>query len=221
MSPFRRLCLALLAPGALLAAAPALAQGGAEPACNSGDFPMHPEFSIATVGAATPRLYFYKDGEGCPEKGASCQTRAFVVAGDRLLVGKNRGAWSCAWYPGKRVETAGWVRNGDLTLQVGPPPADWGGKWKARNSSGVVNIGGRDGAWTVQGKASSGSGAALRLGELGGELKVQGARARLAGTQGAECGADLTRVGDFLIVHDNGQCGGAGVRFDGVYTRIR
>lgn len=219
MSPFRRLCLALLAPGALLAAAPALAQT-ADPACNSGDFPMHPEFNIATVGAATPKLYFFKDGEGCPEKGNSCQTRAFAVAGDRLLVGKNRGAWSCAWYPGKRLETAGWVRNGDLTLQVGPTPADWGGKWKARNSSGIINVTGRDGAWTVQGKASSGSGAALRVGELNGELKVQGGRAHLGGTRAAECGADLTRAGDFLIVHDNGQCG-AGVRFDGVYARMR
>jgi hypothetical protein len=36
-----------------------------------------------------------------------------------------------------------------------------------------------------------------------------------------ECGADLVRIGDFLIVHDNMRCGGLNVRFDGVYTRTR
>ena len=219
MPPFRRIVLALLVPGALLAAAPALAQGRAEPLCNSGDFPLHPEFHIATVGAATPRLYFFKEGDGCPEQGARCQTRAFVLAGDRLLVGKNRGAWSCAWYPGKRQETAGWVRNGDLTIQVAPLPDDWAGRWKARNSSGTINIAGKDGSWTVQGKASWGSGATQHVGELGGPLRVQGTHAYLAGAQATDCGADFTRVGDFLVVHDNRQCGGANVRFDGVYAR--
>jgi hypothetical protein len=219
MSPFRRLSLALLVP-ALLAAAPARAQGSTEPMCNSGDFPLHPEFHIATVGVATPKLYFFKEGDGCPDKGASCQTRAFALAGDRLLVGKNRGEWSCAWYPGKRTGTAGWVRNGDLTIQVAAAPADWAGKWKARNSSGTINIAGRDGAWTVQGKASGGSGPTLHVGELAGPLKVQGARARMIGVAGAQgdCSADFTRVGDFLVVRDNRRCG-ADVQFDGVYAR--
>ena len=31
----------------------------------------------------------------------------------------------------------------------------------------------------------------------------------------------MARIGDYLIVHDNGQCGGLNVRFDGLYVRAR
>ncbi|MGO4475453.1 hypothetical protein AB4Z32_04280 [Massilia sp. 2TAF26] len=53
-----------------------------------------------------------------------------MVPGDRLLLGKTHGEWTCAWYQGKSHETVGWVRKRDLAIQAAaePAPADWTGR---------------------------------------------------------------------------------------------
>ncbi|WP_426615040.1 hypothetical protein [Bradyrhizobium sp. McL0616] len=35
------------------------------------------------------------------------------------------------------------------------------------------------------------------------------------------CGVRMRRIGPFLLVQDNGDCGGAGVSFTGLYRRSR
>lgn len=213
-------CLLLLAP-----ALPAWAQTTDEDMCLNGLFPAQAEFHLATVAADVTKLYFHDDMDGCPQKGDACRTKAYVVGGDRLLLGKTHGAWTCAWYEGKKHETVGWVRNENLARQAASvPPDDWAGKWKVYNYPGYVSIARKDGSWYVLGEMTWGAGMSTHFGELAGELKVEGAHAHLGGTPGPEaydCIADLTRVGDFLVVHDNSQCGGVNVRFDGVYTRAR
>ena len=73
--------------------------------------------------------------------------------------------------------------------------------------------------------ARSGLPAAVRVvhtGKMTGELAWQGRRARfMAGSGADDCAAELTQVGRYLVVADNGHCGGANVRFDGVYLRER
>lgn len=219
-----RTALATLA--ALLLLEPAQAQNTDEDMCRNGLFPSQQEFHLATVAGSAPRLYFFNDWDGCPQKGASCQTRAYVVPGDRLLLGKTHGDWTCAWYAGKREETVGWVRTRDLAPQTDAQAEapDFSGKWKQYDYPGYISIARRNGSWYVLGEMRWSSPYTTHFGELSGELKVQGRHAHLGGTPGPQaddCVADLTRIGDFLVVHDNQRCGALNVRFDGVYTRSR
>lgn len=216
----------LLASCGWFAALPAHAQTTDEDMCRSGLFPSQSEFHLATVTANAPRLYFSGDMDGCPQQGDSCRAKAYVVAGDRLLLGKTHGEWSCAWYQGKTHETVGWVRNRDLRLdaETDEAPVDWSGKWKQYNYPGYVSIARKGEVWYVLGEMRWSSEYASHFGEMSGELKIRGRHAHFGGTPGPQvydCIADLTRIGDFLIVHDNSECGGANVRFDGVYTRSR
>jgi hypothetical protein len=216
---------ALLAPCVLFFALPAHAQTTDEDMCRNGLFPSQSEFHLATVAASATRLYFFDDWNGCPQKGASCQTKAYVVPGDHLLLGKTHGDWSCAWYEGKTHETVGWVRNRDLVMQANGEAAqtDFSGKWKQYNYPGYVSVTRKGDVWYVLGQAYWSSDVATHFGELEGELKTRGSRAHVGATMGDadNCGADLTRIGDFLIVYDNARCGGVNVRFNGVYTRAR
>jgi len=195
-----------------------------EDMCRNGLFPSQQEFHLATVATTAPRLYFFDDWNGCPQKGASCQKKGYVLPGDHLLLGKTRGEWTCAWYQGQAHETVGWVRSRDLAIQpdTEPQAADWDGKWTIYRNRGGIGISRKGSAWYVSGNAYWGSGDGTNLGYLAGELKVRGRRAHVGGAMrddAEDCGADLVRIGEFLIVHDNERCGGLNVRFDGVYTR--
>jgi hypothetical protein len=217
--------------GAALMSASAHAQTTDEDMCRNGLFPSEQKsLQIAKVaGAPQERLYFYGDNDGCPEKGAECRTKAYVLPGDELLAGKVHGDWTCAWYEGKAHETVGWVSNKNLVIQQSDArEPDWLGTWKDYNSPGYINIARKGGVYYVQANTRW-TGARLpdgsrveHLGDMAGELKVDKNRARFGGqwdSAGWDCAAEFTRVGSFLVVHDNAQCGGVNVRFDGVYTR--
>lgn len=218
---------ALVLSAGLLAAGCAQAQNTDEDMCRNGLFPSQQAFHLATVAGTAPKLYFFDDWDGCPQKGASCQTKAYVVPGDRLLLGKAHGEWSCAWYQGKSRETVGWVRNRDLVAQ--PDTAfqtgDWLGKWmevyKGPGRLGISRVGS---ALQVNGNTRWIGQNTENFGGISGKLTVSGRRGHVGpagGKETYECSADMARIGDYLIVHDNGQCGGLNVRFDGLYVRAR
>jgi hypothetical protein len=218
-------CAGVILSAGLLASGYAQAQNTDEDMCRNGLFPSQQEFHIASVAATASRLYFFNDWDGCPHKGASCRTNAYVLSGDRLLLGKTHGEWTCAWYQGKSHETVGWVRNQDLVVQAPAPvqAADWTGTWKdGYKGPGKVRIERQGSAWHVDGETRWIGQNTENYGGMSGPLEVSGERARLSPAAGEEefaCGASMVRIGEFLIVHDNGQCGGINVRFDGVYLR--
>jgi hypothetical protein len=193
--------------------------------CRNGLFPSQQEFQVAAVGRAVPKLYFFNDWDGCPQKGATCQTKAYVVPGDRLLIGKTHGEWSCAWYQGKSRETVGWVRNNDLVTQAQAPvqTAGWLGTWKqVYKGPGRIVVSHVGDTLQVDGQTRWIGQNTENFGELLGQLAISGRHGHLGpaiGKETYECGADMTRIGEFLIVHDNGRCGGLNVRFDGLYVR--
>jgi hypothetical protein len=217
----------LAALAAWMPLASAQAQTTDEDMCRNGLFPSQQEFHLATVTGTAPRLYFFNDWDGCPQKGASCQTKAYVVPGDRLLLGKTHGEWTCAWYQGKSRETVGWVRKRDLSMQGEPAvqTTNWLGTWKEvykgpgkiviSRVGDTLQVGG-DTRWIGQNTEN--------FGGISGKLVISGRHGHVGAASGKEtyeCGADMVRIGDFLIVHDNGQCGGLNVRFDGLYVRAR
>ena len=136
----------------------------------------------------------------------ACSTRSRISTSPRLAAPR----------PGSTSSTTG-------TAVLGKA-ADWTGRWKIYRERGQIDIERKGTDWYVDGMAFWGSGASTNLGQLGGELLIQGSRAHVGTTMtddADECGADLVRIGDFLIVHDNQRCGGLNVRFDGVYPRVR
>lgn len=201
------------------------AQTTDEDMCRNGLFPSQQEFQLATVAGSAPRLYFFNDWDGCPQKGAACQTKAYVVPGDRLLTGKTRGEWTCAWYQGKSRETVGWVRNNDLVTQTPAPvqTADWLGKWKeVYKGPGKIIVSRAGKTLQVDGTTRWIGQDTVHIGDIAGKLAITGPYGHVgpAGDkQTLDCSADMVRIGEFLIVHDNSQCGGVNVRFDGLYVR--
>jgi hypothetical protein len=231
MTGFKRVTASFVFFGTTLLSLSSAAQTSDAEMCRNGLFPREQDsLQIAKVAGTPPeRLYFSDDHDGCPGKGAQCRKKAYVLPGDELLLGKVSGDWTCAWYQGKARETVGWVPNKNLVIQ--PPEAsgiDWLGTWKAYNHPGYINIASKDGVVYVQANTRW-TGAKLpdgsrveHLGDMAGELRIDKHRARFGGAwdaAGWECAAQFTRVGRFLVVHDNAQCGGVNVRFDGVYTR--
>jgi hypothetical protein len=201
------------------------AQTTDEEMCRNGLFPSQQEFQLATVAGSAPKLYFFNDWDGCPQKGAACQTKAYVVPGDRLLLGKTHGEWSCAWYQGKSRETVGWVRNRDLVTQTqaAVQTADWLGTWKqVYKGPGRIGVSRVGDTLQVDGDTRWIGQYTEHFGDIAGKLAIAGGHGHLGPAGGKEtldCAADMVRIGEFLIVHDNGQCGGVNVRFDGLYVR--
>jgi hypothetical protein len=199
--------------------------------CRNGLFPsLQKDMRIATfAGEAKARLYFFNDMDGCPSHGAECQSKSYVVPGDELIVGKQHGDWSCVWYAGKTHETVGWVLNRQLRFAEPEAHPNWNGKWKQYAYPGYISIARKADSYFVLGNmkwigAQLADGSRVEhLGELEGELRVENNRAYVGASltdanDTYTCGAELLRVGKFLVVHDNAQCGGMNVRFDGVYT---
>jgi hypothetical protein len=233
MVDFRRVVTFVFMSAVALLSFSAQAQTTDDDMCRNGLFPREQKSLLIGkfAGAPQERLYFYGDTGGCPGKGADCRTKAYVLPGDELLLGKVHGDWTCAWYEGKAHETVGWVPNRNLVISQPQPDVsapDWLGTWKVYNYPGYINIARKGNAYYVRGNtrwigAELPNGSRVEhLGDLAGELKIDRNRARLGGqleSADGDCAAEFTRVGRFLVVHDNAQCGGANVRFDGVYTK--
>jgi len=76
----------------LIGIAPTIVHAGDEDLfCRNGDFPAQSgAFGEARV-VGNDRLHFLSDMDGCPGKGATCAERAYVLPGDRLIVGRIAG----------------------------------------------------------------------------------------------------------------------------------
>ena len=162
-----------------------------------------------------------QDDERCPES-EGCMRKAYVIEGDEVLVNKIEGDWACAWYQGKKRETVGWIVLENLAPAADPLPAstDWLGSWKARAGSITIEQPGQEPGLHVTGDATWGSGASTHIGQIDATLKPQGRYAMTRDGDGKyDCAVEYTRIGRFLIVDDNNNCGGMNVSFDGVYVR--
>jgi hypothetical protein len=74
------------------------------------------------------------------------------------------------------------------------------------------------GRTTARGKAAYGEEGAQNFGQFDGPVTLSGSTARHAADG---CEVTVTRRGPYLVVAEEGVCGGANVTFDGVYVRAR
>lgn len=191
--------------------------------CRNGFFAgKQDSLQLATVKLEkNERLYFYSDDEGCPEK-ASCKQKTYLIPNDTVIVNNVTNGWACAWYSGKKSETVGWLKADKLEFKTAKE-TKWTGKWTFY--SNMLNIKNSKDGIQVSGKAFWQGGMVngvpnVHTGSIHGKLKMNGTHATVAeGEEEFSCHANLTLVGDYLVVSDNNNCGGANVSFSGVYLK--
>jgi hypothetical protein len=199
--------------------------------------------ALARVVTTDAKLNFIagpdKRTPACPSTESACKLKAFLVPGDAVLVNATDGPFVCAMFKSQAgVETRGWLPR--ATLQIAPPEAapaqKWAGKWRRDRGAGIVLKSDGDNV-KVSGSAIWGDSdpqrvkrGAVHEGELDDSGKPRGqalaigydpGRSGLAPPEDADgCAARLQLFGRYLLVKDNGKCGGANVSFTGLYVRV-
>ena len=223
---------ALLTLGALCPAAADDAPGD----CFGVDFDRQHPVAIGKITAAKPRVYFVKsisDNAACPADTESCQETAYLIPGNLVMLGKKNGAYACVSYESAQAKTPRWT-NGwlpGLSLSpVAPAPAparaDWNGDW--RHASGAITIAnGANGTLTIHGEAFYQAAQDVHTGVIDARAKPVRGLLEFADdgsvvfdkASADSCLVRMQRVEAFLVVEDNGNCGGALVTFTGFYRR--
>ncbi len=193
--------------------------------CRSGFFPKeNVNFMSASIsGDKDTRAYFYKDDGSCPN-GKECLGKSYVIPGDELIVSKNYGNYLCSWYqPKKGAETVGWISRDQLSFgdqNSDPTDKKWLGTWTFADSDLHITKSDETGLLSVKGNAFwHGLGDNIHIGEVDAVGKPAENRLSLGGSDEYDCRIKMQRIGRFLLVSDNGYCGGVNVTFDGVYQR--
>lgn len=186
-------------------------------------------FSIVVAkGKPSDRVYFHDDDpESCPGD-EKCRRRSYVIGGDRLVVNRKYDGFVCGWYAPRsgKAPTVGWLKQSDVFYQKTDervPLSAWLGEWKYADNSinfthnklaGFLNVTG-DAFW-------KGVGDNIHIGELDGRFQPRGGVIMYSdGDDEYDCKAKMRMVGEFLVVSDNMNCGGANVSFSGIYRRTK
>lgn len=199
--------------------------------CRNGFFPafagqvQHAE----VVAGADQRVHFRDDAVGCPED-ESCLRKAYLVDGDKILVGKKADGWACGWYFAAKREFVGWLPANNIDIEASHTPTadDWIGRWVpiaggnsiviARPSSGDALAVEGEAIW--QGGLNSAGERVVHLGAFAGKGQPAGDLLKIAeGDDDYDCRVTMQYVAGNLVVTDNSHCGGMNVRFDDVYRK--
>lgn len=226
--------------------APVFAQ---ESTCNGVvSFGDESALRLMEVQGAGPRVHFIenrsKQKPNCPAESEACKRKGFVVPGDQVLALANPAPMPCVSYiaPGARrvkgvfSETSGYLPASALKeLPAAPRLEDWAGTW-SRNAEAEITLTTAGGKIKVAGQATYGAldpgrvkRGGVNMGELEGEATPKGNMLPLGpgydgtrpfGDDRSECRAKLRLFGRYLVVEDNGACGGMNVSFSGIYVRL-
>jgi len=180
-----------------------------------------------------PKRYFHAGDErnGCPAPTTACRRKGYVVPGDRLVAWETRGPLTRVTYLAPRADTPveGWVESAGLR-PVAPAPlkaADWLGGWRVWDADIDIAAGPRSGTLHIGGNATYGARdpervkrGAVNTGGFDADIPVpQRDRASVTDSGDADCRVAMRLLPPYLVVADNGRCGGVGVTFDGVYRK--
>ncbi len=188
------------------------------------------EGQLATVRPA--QASFYSGGEiaGCPAMIAKCLRKAYVRAGDIVLVGRSNGALVLTDFTaGGARSTHGWLPRTAIAPLPAPAAtlAGWRGEWVRDDEANIsLKPGKAPGSIAVAGDASWGThdpervkNGGINMGALEYEGVPEGDRLNVGEPGQYDCRVRMRLLPPYLIVADNGKCGGANVSFSGVYRR--
>jgi hypothetical protein len=204
--------------------------------CTGIDFDRDKPIVVSKVDAKAPKAFYVKsawEDAACPAETSACQRKAYLVPGDLVLTGRQNGLFTCIAYQSprdrKQVWTNGWIRSERLT-PVAPSPArrlaDWAGTWA--HAGGEITIeAGKNGKLTIEGEQVYPAAQNVHTGTLSAEVVPAGdilafaddGKVPFEQAKQAECQVRMQRFGNFLVVEDNGGCGGVMVTFTGFYRR--
>lgn len=202
--------------------------------------------SLGRINDRSPRVNFVKREvlqKGCPNASAACRDKAYLVPGDEVVISGGSGDFVCASYAGRTgAVTEGWLPRAAVSLVREPPieqPESWIGRWRSGpEQTIVIEAAAGQGRLKIKGDATWGAydpgrvaRGAVNIGQLDGEAPLR--RAGLSFGMGengtlpydeadeADCRVQMRRLGPYLLVKDNGMCGGHNVTFTGIYRRGR
>lgn len=169
-------------------------------------FRMEGLSSGVTKGSAP----LYWDRPECNGLDAKCRSGVTLSTGQALIVVGRDGNRTCVASSSSNV---GWVDSSLVTpAKPDSTASDVGGRWQDGPSELMVSQSG--GKLSVAGHSSD-EGHPAHLGQVKADLVLAGQQYAWSGT----CSGRMERVGVFLVVADNHQCGGMNVNFDGIYRR--
>jgi hypothetical protein len=203
------------------------------------------DVALARVVASEARVNFIAGRSertpACPSAESGCRLRAYLVPGDEVLVDPTDGPYVCTLFKSQGgTETRGWLPRAAVQI-ARPEPAplrQWDGKWRRDRDAQIVIKSSQD-ELEVSGDAMWGSRdpqrvkrGAVHVGELSGKGKPRGQMLALGWDPDGstfsrpkdqapdDCAAKLDLYGRYLVVEDNGGCGGLNVSFTGIYVRV-
>ncbi len=210
----------------VLIAVPAFAaddsSGNPDNWCREGHFPSYGNFQTGKLlGEKGAKIHFRGDDDDCPNDTPACKRKAYLIPGDEVVVAHRYQAFVCAWFhPKKGPPTVGWLPAVSVEVKKSAAPTGleaWKGSWRYYDN--VLDIAPKKGALAVKGMASwDGGGGNVHVGGVEASAAPQGNVLRVVDEEEG-CEVTLTFVGTLLVAHDNGECGGVNVRFDGVYRK--
>jgi len=226
---------------ALLFATSASAYDAEDPAnCLGTDWDAAHPLAVARV-TATPRVNFVKSpydddfkADTCPAATATCRKKSYLVTGDLVLAGRTRGEFTCVAYPspaGKRpIWTNGWLPSSalkPLSPMAHPSRSDWIGNWDQPHAGIEIKEGGIGGRLRIEGIAAMQGARDVHTGAIDAEVMpdedsiafLEDGWFPFETKCDSGCRVRMHRLGPWLVVEDNGDCGGAGVTFTGLYRR--
>jgi hypothetical protein len=208
---------------------------GTEADCLGVDFDPEKPVTASIVLPGSPQVHYVKsrwENADCPSDADACRSNAYLVPRDLVLAGRTRGSLTCIAYLSPKDPkgrwTNGWIPTSRLrTVPRHPSPGltGWIGRWKA--ASNHINIGPAvQGMLRIDGTAVLQAAQDTHTGVL--EAKVRPGRDLVVfaddgsvpfRSEKAECRVRMQRVDAYLLVEDNGACGGSAVTFTGLYRR--
>jgi hypothetical protein len=184
-----------------------------------------------------PRVNFIKSpydddfkAAACPADTDACRKKSYLVTGDLVLTGRTLGAFTCISFQVKKsIWAKGWLPSTALTPvapMASPKISDWLGTWY--HPGGNVEIKRGDGGRLhIEGVMLIPAGKATNNGVIDAQATpqndtiafVEDGSVPFENLDEQGCRVRMQRIGPWLLVEDNNDCGGSGVTFSGLYRR--
>ena len=205
--------------------------------CGNIEVPfMGGSFGLATE--TSTRSYFFDDN--------GHKTASYVVRGDQVLTGNRDGDYICAQYQSRAGDGGrGWIKSADLTALSSKPlsASMWYGKWIVGKSYNLafkkgskpdwLSVVGEGAHWAMDQNTSTDE--PMYTGGVDGEAPlVDGTmgftqtddRAFLPYDEKAsdsyKCAVRFRILSSrYIVAEDSGNCGGAHIRFSGLYVKAK
>ncbi|HUA18383.1 MAG TPA: hypothetical protein VMB25_06535 [Bryobacteraceae bacterium] len=136
--------------------------------------------------------------------------------GDTVVVNRVEGDWTCGYLISRRGAAQGWVRSNDISpvdVDPNPPLTAWIGSWVQGENRVEIQV--AKGKLDLRGEAYwHGIGDNVHTGEFSAEALPAGNKLH---AEDDVCKIDLALIGKYILTNDNNMCGGANVRFWGVW----